>query len=123
MLSTPTSYCVGYKYCSLSATELLRLKNILTDENLKNLVANIPVRSDSEIWKASANEDYQGRPDIFETPRLEGDSFTTITDTEILLDPNIDKEHLPSSYRPITKEVKCFDKRAQGCRFKSCIRL
>ena len=101
----------GINLGSLSATELLRLKNILTDENLKNLVANIPVRSDSEIWKASANEDYQGRADIFETPRLEGDSFTTITDTEILLDPNIDKEHLPSSYRPITKEVKTTIKR------------
>lgn len=101
----------GLNLGSLSATELLRLKNILTDENLKNLVSNIPVRSDSEIWRASANEDYQGRDDIFETPRLEGDSFTTITDTEILLDPNIDKEHLPSSYRPITKEVKTTIKR------------
>ena len=86
----------GLNLGSLSATELLRLKNLLTDENLKNLVANIPVRSDSEIWKASANEDY---------------SFTTITDTEILLDPNIDKEHIPSSYRPITKEVKTTIKR------------
>jgi len=28
-----------------------------------------------------------------------------------LLDPNIDKEHLPSSYRPITKEVKTTIKR------------
>ena len=101
----------GLKLGDLTATELLRLKNILTDENLKNLVANIPVRSDSEIWKASENEDYQGRDDIFETPRLEGDSFTTVTDTEILLDPNIDKEHLPSSYRPITKEVKTTIKR------------
>ena len=101
----------GLNFGSLSATELLRLKNILTDENLKNLVANIPVRSDSEIWKGSANEDYQGRAGIYETPRLEGDSFTTITDTEILLDPNIDKEHLPSSYRPITKEVKTTIKR------------
>ena len=101
----------GLNLGSLSATELLRLKNILTDENLKILVSNIPVRSDSEIWKASDNEDYQGRVDIFETPRLEGDSFTTITDTEILLDPNIDKEHLPSSYRPITKEVKTTIKR------------
>ena len=101
----------GINMGSLSATELLRLKNILTDENLKNLVANIPVRSDSEIWKASVNEDYEGRADIFETPLLEGDSFTTITDTEILLDPNIDKEHLPSGYRPITKEVKTTIKR------------
>ena len=74
-------------------------------------MANIPVRSDSEIWKASGNEDYEGRSDIFETPRLEGDSFTTITDTEILVDPNIDKEHVPSSYRPITKEVKTTIKR------------
>lgn len=101
----------GLNLGSLSATELLRLKNILTDENLKQVVQNIPVRSDSEIWKASAHEDYQGRTDIFESPRLEGDSFTTITDTEILLDPNIDKEHLPSSYRPITKEVKTTIKR------------
>ena len=101
----------GLNLGSLSATELLRLKNLLTDENLKNLVTNIPVRSDSEIWKASANEDYEGRADVFETPRLEGDSFTTITDTEILLDPNIDKEHIPSSYRPITKEVKTTIKR------------
>ena len=101
----------GLKLGSLSATELLRLKNILTDENLKQVVQNIPVRSESEIWKASAHEDYQGRDDIFESPRLEGDSFTTITDTEILLDPNIDKEHIPSSYRPITKEVKTTVKR------------
>ncbi len=101
----------GLNLGSLSATELLRLKNLLTDDNLKNLVAGIPVRSDSEIWKASENEDYEGRSDIFETPRLEGDSFTTITDTEILVDPNIDKEHLPSSYRPITKEVKTTIKR------------
>ena len=101
----------GLNLGNLSATELLRLKNILTDENLKNLVSNIPVRSDSEIWNVSENEDYQGRPDIFESPRLEGDSFTSITDTEILLDPNIDKEHLPSSYRPITKEVRSIIKR------------
>lgn len=101
----------GLNLGSLSATELLRLKNILTDDKLKTMVASIPVRSDSEIWKASEHEDYQGRADVFETPRLEGDSFTTVTDTEILLDPNIDKEHIPFSYRPITKEVKTTIKR------------
>lgn len=35
----------GLNLGSLSATELLRLKNLLTDDNLKNLVAGIPVRS------------------------------------------------------------------------------
>ena len=72
---------------AVTALELLRLKSILESQDLKSMYENIPVRSDSKIWKKTENEDYKDR-DIYETDRLEGINKTTEKEQYILSDPN-----------------------------------
>lgn len=85
----------------LSAIELMRLKNILTDKALESVFENIPVRSDSEVWVPTTNPDYSGRA-VFETAMLSGVTRTTEKEEVILKDPNIDPAHLPANYQAKT---------------------
>lgn len=88
----------GVSFGSLTALELMRLKSLLTESAFDDMLKNIPVRSDSEVWTKSETEDYKSR-EVFETPMLTGVTRTTETEEVILKDPNIDPEHLPSNYR------------------------
>lgn len=90
--------CDGICFGEFTAIELMRLKSVLTDGALNEMYANIPVRSDSEIWTKSEQFDYSGRG-IFETRQESGVSRTTESEDVILKDPNVDPEHLPSNYR------------------------
>lgn len=99
----------GNYFGELSAIELLRLKSFLTTEGIKNMFSSIPVRQDDRIWNVSENPDFNGRS-IFETEMLKGTKKTSETFEEILQDPNVDKNNLPSSYRPaVTKRLRTYE--------------
>lgn len=78
----------GVSYGELSTLELMRLKSLVSDAQLKLMYNKIPVRSDSKNWKLTDSDDYAGR-DIFETPFISGEHPTTIKDSKILVDPNL----------------------------------
>lgn len=80
----------GNSWGEFTSLELLRLKSLIEDNNLKGLFENIPVRSDSEQWEDCTLEDYEGRA-IYQTPIVEGTEKTTVIENYILEDPNIAK--------------------------------
>ena len=81
----------------LTATELMRLKNVLLDKDFEAMLANIPVRSDSEVWNPTDDPEYEGRA-IFQTDLVKGVARTTEKEEVILKDPNLDPAHLPANY-------------------------
>ena len=80
----------GKKWGEFTSLELLRLKSVLENNDLKGMLDNIPVRSDSLLWEANTTEQYKGR-DIFQSPLQEGTEKTTVIESYILEDPNIAK--------------------------------
>lgn len=82
-----------------SALELLRLKGIVENGELKKMIEDIPVRSDAEIWLPTTAEEYAGRT-IFEKPVVFAQVKTTQKEQYILIDPNIDKLKSSESYKP-----------------------
>lgn len=86
---------------NLTALELMRLKSILTNKDLEAVFANIPVRSDSEVWTPAQDPEYNGRK-VFETALIKGVTRTTEKEEVILKDPNLDPAHLPANYQAKT---------------------
>lgn len=81
----------GENWGEFTSLELLRLKSLLEASDLgkiEEMIANIPVRSDSQIWERTDAEDYVGR-NIWETPLVSGISRTTVKEEYILEDPNL----------------------------------
>ena len=92
----------GREWGEFTSLELLRLKSILESAdfgNIQNMLSNIPVRSDSEVWEKSSNPDYEGR-DIFETEKVTGVAKTTFKEEFILEDPNL-KNLKGAEYHPV----------------------
>lgn len=87
----------GISFGELTALDLMRLKTILTNKQLEDMYTNIPVRSDSEVWKEGTNPEYAGR-NIYETEMLKGVTRTTESEEVILKDPNLDPAKLPANY-------------------------
>lgn len=84
---------------TFTSLELLRLKNLLESSDLgrfEELLSEIPVRSDAEIWNITKSEEYENR-NIFESPIISGITKTTVKEEYILEDPNISKG---TSYTP-----------------------
>lgn len=88
----------------LSALELMRLKNFLTNTNLDKVYQNIPVREDKEVWKLSTDSEYSGRK-VYENLMITGVTKTTTKRQEILSDPNIDKLKDSSRYTPMVTTI------------------
>jgi hypothetical protein len=89
----------GISWGKLTSLELLRLKSILESAdlgNLENMLSNIPVRSDSEVWNKSKEDDRA----LFETDILKGVNKTTIKEPMIVKDPNLDGKDVPVGYQP-----------------------
>ena len=80
----------GESWGEFTSLELLRLKSVIESNELKGMIENIPVRSDSVIWEDNTSEQYEGRQ-IFQTPIVEGTEKTTVKESYILEDPNIAK--------------------------------
>lgn len=91
----------GVSFGHLTALELMRLKSILTDKDLEAVFANIPVRSDSEVWNPTDDPEYKGRA-VFQTDLIKGVTRTTEKEEVILKDPNLDPAHLPNNYQART---------------------
>lgn len=91
----------GKSFGNLTALELMRLKSILTNKDLEAVYANIPVRSDAEVWNPTTDPEYDGRR-VFETELIKGVTRTTEKEEVILKDPNIDPAHLPANYQAKT---------------------
>lgn len=80
----------GKSWGEFTTLELLRLKGFLENNSLVQMYQNIPVRSDSDTWTPTTDEEFTDR-NIFETPKITGVNKTTIKESYILPDPNIDK--------------------------------
>lgn len=98
----------GKSWGIFTSLELLRLKSLLESKDLgvlSEMILNIPVRSDSEIWNKSKNDDYTGR-EIHETELFQGIAKTTIKTPFVLKDPNIKGDNIPAGYQPsvVTKD-------------------
>lgn len=91
----------GKSFGKLTALELMRLKSVLTNKDLEAVFANIPVRSDSEVWTPTQDTEYTGRT-VFETALIKGVTRTTEKEEVILKDPNLDPAHLPANYQAKT---------------------
>jgi hypothetical protein len=91
----------GESWGVFTSLELLRLKSLLESKDLgmiSEMIGAIPVRSDSEIWEKSDNENYSDR-EVFQTELLKGVSKTTIKMPFILDDPNVNPDKLPANYQ------------------------
>lgn len=95
----------GHVLGNLTALELMRLKNILTNKDLESVFVNIPVRSDSEVWIPTQDPEYAGRA-VFETNLVKGVTRTGEIEEVILKDPNLDPAHLPANYSARTTTKK-----------------
>lgn len=91
----------GIDFGELTAAELMRLRNFLTNNDLNAVYSNIPVRSDSMIFEKCTDPTYEGR-DVLQTPLLTSTSRTTLSEEYILPDPNLDPKNMPSGYCPKT---------------------
>ena len=89
----------GDSWGTFTSLELLRLKSVIENSDLKSMFENMPVRSDSANWTKSDNEMYVDR-DVYESDLLEGVEKTTVKETYVLEDPNIGKLKDQSSYSP-----------------------
>ena len=92
---------------NMTSQELLALKTFLENKELLTMYSNIPVRSDSEIWEKTSNEEYAGR-EVYEQPMMEGVKQSLTKEQYILEDPNLSKLKDSSSYRPqlATKDTR-----------------
>lgn len=89
----------GVDFGHLSSLELLRLKSLLESGDLEQLYANIPVRSDAEIWNKTNAGQYQGR-NVYESPLQSGVKKSLTKESYILSDPNIGYLKDTSKYVP-----------------------
>jgi hypothetical protein len=86
---------------TLSSLELLRLKSLLEMENFEQMYANIPVRSDSEIWDIAESDPFYDGRDIWRKPLIGAVRKTTLKESYILPDPNIKELKDTSKYNPV----------------------
>lgn len=94
----------GVTLGNLTAIELMRLKNILTNTQLDEMLKSIPVRSDATRWNKSGG-DYADRA-IYETDVVRSVDRTSDIKQEILKDPNIDPHNIPANYRAAIIQTK-----------------
>jgi len=81
----------GKSWGEFTSTELLRLKGFLENNQLKAMYNTIPVRSETTLWKPSADDIYSDRGGkIFEDPIDDGYAKTTLKEQYILTDPHPD---------------------------------
>lgn len=89
----------GTDWGEFTSNELLCLKSILEKSDLHAMISNIPVRTETDIWNPCKEDEYKGRA-IFEKPMVNQTSKTTVKESYILTDPNIDKLKGNGDYKP-----------------------
>lgn len=90
----------GISFGFLSALELLRLKSLLESSELEGMYASIPVRSETENWTKSSEDDYSDR-EIFETELIKGVKRSSTKEEYILPDPNLQYLKDKTTYNPV----------------------
>lgn len=88
----------GKSWGEFTSLELLRFKSLLESSNLGNMesmLSSIPVRSDSEVWNKSVDDDRE----LYETEILKGVAKTTLKTPYIVKDPNLDGKDIPVGYQ------------------------
>ena len=78
----------GVDFGEFSSLELLRMKSLLESGTFEEMYRNLPVRSDSEEWKPTAEEMYKDRQ-VFESPKQVGVKKSVMKESYILPDPNL----------------------------------
>lgn len=95
----------GKVYGPYPATVLLRLKDIFADDKFAQMLQQIPVREGNRVWiEADEDEDYKKRG-VVQTERQSGETKTTETHQEILKDPNLNPDNIPSNYRATVTNI------------------
>lgn len=77
----------GEDWGEYTSLELLRLKTTLDNSRLKEIYQHLPVRTATDIWSVSEDENHADRA-IFQTELDEGHSKTTLKESYILPDPH-----------------------------------
>lgn len=95
----------GENWGMLTSLELLRLKTLIESSDLgklEEMIMNIPVRSDSEVWVRSDQD-----RSLYETEMLKGVNKTVIKEPFIVPDPNLVTKEIPQGYSPpvVTRDV------------------
>lgn len=98
-LATAKLVVAGEEWGTFTSNELLALKSILEKSELLQMIGNIPVRTETDIWTPSTAEEYQGRA-IFQKPLITQVIKTTVKEQYILEDKNIDKLKPGADYKP-----------------------
>lgn len=96
----------GVTYGPFPATVLLRLRGLIENEKLHTMFQAIPVREETKVWVPAVEDEDYAKRGVFQTERQDGETRTTETHDEILKDPNLDPEHLPSNYRAQVTQVR-----------------
>lgn len=89
----------GVNWGNFSSLELMRLKTLIESESLINMYATMPVRSDSEVWEPTNEDAYKGR-NVYQKPQISGQKKTTLKESYILPDPNVQYLKDTSKYVP-----------------------
>lgn len=90
----------GKSWGEFTSNELLCLKSILEKGEFYAMVMAIPVRTETEIWGTTSDSDYTGRS-VFEKEKVVQIVKTTVKESYILQDPNIDKLKNADGYKPV----------------------
>jgi len=99
-LATASLVVDGNNWGTFTSLELLRLKTLIESSDLgklEEMLMNIPVRSDSEVWFES---DIETGRQIWSTELLKGVNKTTIKEPFIVKDPNLETKDIPVGYNP-----------------------
>jgi len=89
----------GTPWGEFTSNELLCLKSLLDKGEFHQMIMAIPVRTETDIWAKTVDSDYSGR-EIFEKEKITQMVKTTVKESYILQDPNIDKLKDASAYKP-----------------------
>jgi hypothetical protein len=73
-----------------SSLELLRMISLLEKGDFEAMYSNVPVRTETESWKKSEDENYRSR-EVYENDLTRGVNKTTLKEDYILPDPNAEK--------------------------------
>lgn len=89
----------GENWGEFTSNELLCLKGIIEKGEIAQMLANIPVRTETDNWKETSEQEYKGR-EIWEKPLVSQVVKTTVKEQYVLQDPNIEKLKSGSDYKP-----------------------
>lgn len=78
----------GNDWGEFSTLELLRLKSIL-DGKTREMIKELPIRSETSIWTKTTAPEFEGREGIWETPIDSGHATTTLKRMEVVADPYV----------------------------------